>query len=275
MAADILADRSLSCRLECTEGLTNADFVEARARLMPESGAQWISVAGAWAMFDGVDSPWTQTFGLGLFQMPTVAELTAIEDFFKERGARVFHEVSPLADKALLTLLGERGYRPFEMSSVMVLPLSAPASPRGESGSSVTVRVVDKEEGETWARTSAEGWSEYKEFAHLMLEMGRIVATAKGNTLFLAELDGLVIGAGGLSIHEGVALFAGASTIPAWRRRGAQRALLEARFQYAREAGCDLAMMCSEPGSSSQRNAERQGFRIAYTRTKWTLPDKQ
>src|SRR5580692_1657619 len=122
MTTDILADRSLSCRLESTEGLTNADFVEARARLMPESKAQWISVAGAWAMFDGVDSPWTQTFGLGLFQMPTVAELTAIEDFFKARGARVFHEVSPLADKALLTLLGERGYRPFEMSSVMFLP---------------------------------------------------------------------------------------------------------------------------------------------------------
>jgi GNAT superfamily N-acetyltransferase len=275
MAPEILADRSLSCRLERAEGLTNAEFVEARARLMPESGARWISVARAWAMFDGVDSPWTQTFGLGLFQMPTAAELTVIEDFFKERGARVFHEVSPLGDKALLALLGERAYRPFEMSNVMFLPLSSQASSRGESGSSVSVRVAGEEEGEIWARTSAEGWSEYAEFAHLMLEMGRVVATAKGNTLFLAELDGRVIGAGGLSIHEGVALFAGASTIPAWRRRGAQRALLEARFQYAREAGCDLAMMGAEPGSSSQRNAERQGFRIAYTRTKWILADKR
>src|ERR1700676_928678 len=134
MAYEILADRSLSCRLERAEGLTNADFVEARAHLTPESGAKWISVAGAWAMFDGVDSPWTQTFGLGLFQMPTVAELTAIEDFFKQRGARVFHEVSPLADKAILELLGERGYRPFEMSNVMFLPLREKVSPRGEKG---------------------------------------------------------------------------------------------------------------------------------------------
>jgi hypothetical protein len=124
MASEILADRSLACRLERAEGLTNGAFVEARARLMPDSGAKWISVAGACAMFDGVESPWTQTFGLGLFQMPTVAELTVIEDFFKERGARVFHEVSPLADKAILAMLGERGYRPFEMSNVMFLPLS-------------------------------------------------------------------------------------------------------------------------------------------------------
>src|ERR1700693_5391447 len=174
MAPEILADRSLSCRLERAEGLTNAEFVEARARLMPESGARWISAAGVWAMFDGVDSPWTQTFGLGLFQMPTEAELTEIEDFFKARGARVFHEVSPLADKALLGLLGERSYRPYEMSNVMFLLLSEQVSQRGDSGSSVSVRVAGEQEREIWGRTSAEGWSEYKEFAHLMLEMGRV-----------------------------------------------------------------------------------------------------
>jgi hypothetical protein len=27
--------------------------------------------------------------------------------------------------------------------------------------------------------------------------------------------------------------------------------------------------MVTQPGSGSQRNAERHGFRIAYTRTKW------
>ncbi len=106
-------------------------------------------------------------------------------------------------------MLGERGYRPFEMSNVMFLPLSEELSQRGKSGSAVSVRVAVEGEADAWARTSAEGWSEYKEFAHLMLEMGRVVATAKGNTLFLAEMDGQVIGAGGLSIHDGVALFAG------------------------------------------------------------------
>ena len=37
------------------------------------------------------------------------------------------------------------------------------------------------------------------------------------------------------------------------------------------EQGCDLAMMGAAPGSASQRNAERHGFRIAYTRIKWRL----
>ena len=57
--------------------------------------------------------------------------------------------------------------------------------------------------------------------------------------------------------------------MPEWRNRGAQRALLEHRLGRAAEAGCDLAMMGAAPGSASQRNAERQGFRIAYTRIKW------
>lgn len=271
MTPEVLADRSLSCRLERAEGLTNADFVEARARLMPESRAKWISVGGAYAMYDGVDSPCTQTFGLGMFQLPTAAELSTIENFFKARGAPVFHEVSPLADKALLPLLSDRGYRPFELSNVMFLPLAGHASSPANREQSLRVRVVGAEESELWARTSAEGWSESEELKDLIFEMGRVAAGAEHGTSFLVEMQGQAIAAGGLSIHDGVALFAGASTIPAWRRRGAQQALLETRFQYAVQAGCDLAMMCAEPGSVSQRNAERRGFRIAYTRTKWTL----
>ena len=33
-------------------------------------------------------------------------------------------------------------------------------------------------------------------------------------------------------------------------------------------------MMGAPPGSGSQRNAERHGFRIAYTRIKWRLPER-
>jgi len=39
------SDLTLSRRLERAEGRGNADFVEARAELFPESGAQWIEVA--------------------------------------------------------------------------------------------------------------------------------------------------------------------------------------------------------------------------------------
>lgn len=87
----------------------------------------------------------------------------------------------------------------------------------------------------------------------------------------MAEVDGKPGAAGVLSIHDNIALFGGAATVPELRRRGLQTALLHERMRYAFERGCDLAMMVAVPGSDSQRNAERKGFRIAYTRTKWQL----
>ena len=99
--------------------------------------------------------------------------------------------------------------------------------------------------------------------------MMRIVGSADGVRAYFAEIEGQPAATGAMAIHDGVALLAGAATVPEWRNRGAQRALLEHRLGRAAEAGCDLAMMGAAPGSASQRNAERQGFRIAYTRIKW------
>ena len=92
---------------------------------------------------------------------------------------------------------------------------------------------------------------------------------AAGYSGFIVEKGGQAIATGGLVIHDRVALLAGASTIPDARGQGAQRAVLTTRLQFAADAGCDLAMTVAEPGGASQRNAERHGFRIAYTRTKW------
>lgn len=106
----IYSDKTLSQKLERAEARSNASFVESRACITPEVGATWIEVGGAYAMFDGVESPCTQTFGLGMFDEITSEHLDEIEAFFKQRGAPVFHEVSPMADPSLTPLLNERGY---------------------------------------------------------------------------------------------------------------------------------------------------------------------
>jgi GNAT superfamily N-acetyltransferase len=264
------ADLALARRLEGTEASANSRFVEARARVSPEVGAEWIDVAGAYAMFDGVQSPCTQTFGLGLFQMPTAGEMERIETFFRERKAAVMHEVCPLSDAALLTMLNERGYQPVELSSVLFLPLHERAP--GEQGS-LRARIAGEGERDLWAKASADGWREFTEVASMLSGLARVIASTEGTSSFCVELDGQMVATGALAIRDGVALFAGASTVPEYRRRGAQQALLESRFAYAMEQGCDLAMIVTAPGSASQRNAERAGFRVAYTRTKWGLKD--
>ncbi|MEO6447503.1 MAG: GNAT family N-acetyltransferase [Gemmatimonadaceae bacterium] len=264
----LVTDLTLARRLERAEGSANAAFVEAHAARTPSLGAAWVDVSGTYAMFDGVESPITQTFGLGLFSPPADDDLDALEHFFHSRGAKVHHEVCPLADVALLTHLSRRGYQAIELSTVMVQQLETPPSVSTHP-TTIVAREVAADEIEAWVDASARGWSDTPEAAEFMREFGPVSASSRGVTCFVAELDGAIVGTGALATHEGVALLAGASTIPQWRGRGAQTALLLSRLAVAAEQGCDLAMMAAAPGSTSQLNAERQGFRIAYTRTKW------
>ena len=262
----LFSDLALSRRLERAEGHACRQFAEARRRLFPDCGSCRMECAGAEVVFDGVDSPVTQTFGLGIFEDLTDACLDTIERFFLDRGAHVDHEVSPLAGVAALSLLCARHYRPIEIGSVMVRPVENPPP------SEIKVRVASPEQAELWAEISARGWThDHPELTALGKQFGAVAFAREHGPCFLAELDGQPGAAGSLWIHDGVALFSGAATVPEMRRRGLQSALLQERMRYAFDHGCDLAMMVAEAGGESQRNAERKGFRIAYTRTKWRL----
>jgi GNAT superfamily N-acetyltransferase len=261
------ADTTLAKRLEAAEGYACRQFAEARARLFPESGSEWIEVDGAVAVFDGVDAPTTQSFGLGMFESLTAETLGKIEKFFSDRGTATMHEVCPLVGVDALALLCERGYRPIEISNVMYRVVEKPA---GDVQANIRVRLAEQDEAELWGNISARGWThEHPELQEFVEQMGVLTVARNDSPCFLAEVDGKAGAAGALCIHQGVALFAGAATVPELRRRGLQGALLQERMKYAVEHGCDLAMMVAEAGSESQRNAERKGFRVAYTRIKW------
>jgi hypothetical protein len=263
----VFADINLARRLERTEGRGNAAFVDAQARVDPASGAIWKVVGGTSAMFAGVGSPITQTFGLGVHQPVGDRDLDTIEHFFRSRGAPVFHEVCPLADIGVHATLARRGYVPVELSTVLYQPIDGRA--QRAQNAALSVRQADRSEARLYGSVAAQGWSEHPDVMPFIDSFAQLSLACA--TCFFAERGGEPVATAALFMHEGTALLAGASTVPAGRRQGAQRALLDARLQCAAANGCDLAMMVAAPGSASQRNAERQGFRIAYTRTKWKL----
>jgi hypothetical protein len=154
LAALLHADVQLARRLETAEGAANATFVAARARLDPDSGATHVTVAGVRAMFDGRESPLTQTFGLGIFDSVGENELDELEHFFTEREAPVHHEVAPFLPPDLLSLLGDRGYRPVDLSTVLIRPTAI-----GSDASHMHVRHITEDERGTWARNAGEGWN--------------------------------------------------------------------------------------------------------------------
>jgi GNAT superfamily N-acetyltransferase len=268
----IYSDRQLSQKLERTEARAGADFAATRRRVSPNREAEWIDVAGAYAIFDGPQSPLTQTFGLGLFDPIADAEMQRLESFFLDRKAPVFHEVSPLADLSLMPLLNERGYQPIEFTSVMFRMLDAEIG--RDAITDVRPRVIAPEEGDLWAGVSAAGWvPEGEDLGEFMQNFGRINTECSGSFPFIDELEGHPIATGMLFIYGEIAILAGASTVPDGRNKGAQNALLNARLEFARVRGCTMAMMGALPGSQSQKNAQKKGFQIAYTRTKWQLAE--
>jgi GNAT superfamily N-acetyltransferase len=83
---------------------------------------------------------------------------------------------------------------------------------------------------------------------------------------YLAYLDGAVVGVASMFVHGEVALFNGAATLPAFRRRGVQNALVATRLADASALGCRFAAITTAPGSRSEGNAFRHGFTIGYGR---------
>ena len=266
----LFADLDLARRLETTDALAAVEFARSWARLNSFTGDSSIAVAGGYGGFGGVDSPLTQAFGLGLTGPVTEEDMSAIEEFYSKNGAAVNIETCPLADNSLLTLLNARGYRPIEFSNVFVRELTdSDAAAWPDSASMVKVRSPRGDEVESYSLTVVKSFIPDAEIPTSLFNVFTSCFHAEGAYFFLAEIDGVAAGGGMMSIHRGVASFGGAGTLPEFRNRGVQNALLLSRLAQAAHQGCDLAMVATMPGSGSQRNVERQGFRVVYTRTKF------
>lgn len=264
------ADLALARRLEMTDSLAGIEFARSWARLNSFAGEVFLPVAGGHASFGGVDSPVTQAFGLGLNGPVTEADMEAMEAFYRLHGSAVNIETCPLADPSLLNLMNERGYRPIEYSNVFARELTSDDSRLWPVPTSdVRVRRPAHDEAESYSLLVARSFFENTEISPEFLALFTSTYYAAGAFFFIAEVEGLPAGGGMMSIHQGVASLGGTGTLPEFRKRGVQKALLLARLAVAAEAGCDLAMVATMPGSGSQRNVERQGFRVVYTRTKF------
>jgi GNAT superfamily N-acetyltransferase len=92
-----------------------------------------------------------------------------------------------------------------------------------------------------------------------------------GWRLYLATIDGVPAAAAVLRIADGIGYLANSATVPRFRRRGCQAALLHRRIADAREAGCELVAGQAVFGSTSARNQQRAGLIPAFTVTTWRV----
>jgi GNAT superfamily N-acetyltransferase len=262
-------DIELARRVEMAEAVAMRACAEAALRLRPDQPIAIGNFAGGIAAFAGKDSPITQAIGVGLDGPVADADLDSLEEFFRSRGAAVALEICPLVELSLYQTLAKRGYQLAEVSNVHVRDLKSRAAEEfdGKSADVVTRPAVTRE-ADLWTLTVAQGFAEHYPVTQSILDVMCGFFHRENACNFLAFIGEDVAGGGAVAAHEGVGGLFGASTLPAFRRRGVQTALLAARLAWAREQGCDIAVSITQPGSISQRNIERHGFRVAYTRTK-------
>ena len=268
----LFCDTVLAERIERVEAELMASASEAANRRRTGRAGFVIPIAGGVATFAEEDSPFNKVAGLGFGRVPSAAALDEIEHAFAARGAPVQVELAQLADPAIGTLLTERGYRLVSFENVLGLGLGGETERLIPPG--VEVRLSGDDELEAWldvvldgvAHPDTEGVPSHEEFPREVVERAERDFVAAGVIRYVALRDGVIAGGASFRIAEGVAQLTGAATAPAHRRQGVQSALLSARLADAAAAGCDIAVVTTQPASKSQQNAQRRGFDLLYTR---------
>lgn len=260
----MFADLDLARRLEAAEAAKYAAYAHARPCVMADVNPAVLSVAGGVVVYAGPNSPYNRAVGVGLSGPVAEAEFERMEAFFASYEVAPQVSLCPLADRSLVAQLGSAGYRIDMFMHTWVREIG-PAEdfhlPRG-----IVICPARYGDAGLWVRVAFKGGLDSDE-----AEPGRTAVIAAyphmaGTTCYLAWIDGEAAGAGTMSVDRGLAELFGASTRPPFRNRGVQTALLAGRLAEAQRLGCDLAVVHTEPGSASQRNVERMGFRLAYTK---------
>jgi ribosomal protein S18 acetylase RimI-like enzyme len=268
----LFCDTALAERIERAEAGLLAGASEAARRRRPEAGGFVIPIAGGLATFAEDGSPFNKVAGLGFGGVPSRAALDEIEQAFAACGAPVQVELAHVGDPAIGALLTERGYRLVSFENVLGLAITG--EPDRLTPPGIEVRRSGDEEFESWldvvidgfSHPDAQGVPSHEYFPREVIAGAERDFAAAGVVRYAAWRGGVMAGGGSFRPAEGLAQLTGAATAPAHRRRGVQTALLSARLADAAAAGCDIAVVTTQPGSRSQQNVQRRGFDLLYTR---------
>ena len=267
----LFASASVAKRIERAEATLIEDFGRAADRRLGHSQVFIGEIAGGTAVAAGASAPFSKVAGLG-FEPLEEAALDALERTFAERATPVRIELTSLANPEVGALLTRRGYVLQGFENVLAKSLAADES--RATGISVS-RILESESAQ-WVDVLATSFGQPDTFdgpavnepvdrEALDAIFGQISELA-GFVSYLGRRNGDVAGGAGMRIADGVAQLCGAATLPAHRRHGVQTALLQYRLADAARAGCDLAIVTTQPGSVSQQNVQRQGFELLYCR---------
>jgi len=256
---------SLAVQIETSNAEALWEHAEIAKRLFPDVSADAIRVGGGVASFIGAKSPLSYANGLGLPGKVTNEDIRQVVEFFRSRGGVPRVHVCNLADASLLAELRTNGFHLHEFINVLSRDLALPVNDV-EPSQEITVRQATFDEAEDWSKLVADGFLDGAPYTEVERQLGLIFFHRATVRCYFAELDGRRVGAGALFTDGNYAALTAMSVLPEYRNRGVQSAMIRARLREAKQLGREFAGLFASPGSTSQRNAERHGFRLIYTK---------
>ncbi len=259
-------DQAFARRLESCEEMPQVMYARLFQNTRPELGAAEEEICGGHMIFAGLGSPIGRVTGAGLDRPFTFDDLDRVERFYRAHQAPAQVDLCSMHRPEVFELFKERGYAIAELNNVLYRKLDAqekfPPPPAGCEIRRSLPEEADRAGAIVEGAFFPDGAPEaYQGLVAPFYQMERALA-------FVASIDGKLVACGtGLVIPEHrVFALCGAGTLAEFRGRGLQTALLGARMAAAVEAGCEYAVVVTNGGTTSQRNAERLGFRVAYSK---------
>jgi len=253
-------------RMEAAEEYGALRYAQATKVSHPDLGSAWEEFGGGHMVFVARRSPVGRAHGLGFAGKITPRDIEQVEEFFFDHESDAQVDVCPYADPSLFESLNQRGFQVAEFNQTLARWIRPDETLDDPLPPGIEVRRVRPEEAKGWSRLAARVF--FAEHAPQFEDFFLPWAAPEHPLSLAAFVDGQMVAvAGGLLVPEHrMAGFFGAGTLPEFRRRGIQAAFMQERLRRAQQAGCDLAVTLTLPGTTSQRNVERAGFRVAYTK---------
>lgn len=196
------------------------------------------------------------------------AEIGLLDDimaWYQGSGVRWHIDLVPnLCNQNLLIALARRGLYQCGFRHCLY---GMPTIIQPPSGNDLKIEQIDPHQMTKWSEIFMKGFEIPEEAWAGCYDWLAIQYSDPQWRLYLASIDSQPAAVGAMHLADRVGSLSGATTLPAFRGRGCQTALLARRITDAAAAGCDLVV--SQAGGSSQRNMERLGMRMAYTKVMW------
>ena len=273
MSARIFCDPSMAARIDRAEARMCAEFANLVGSRSPGARVTTMPLAGGLAVYAGPGAPMNKVIGLGLGDALDASAMAEVEAEWESRGEAVRVELSTLDDGAAARMLTARGYRLLGFENVLGRRLTA-SDGVGPGTEGPEVVIAADADLERWIEITLDAFAQpdagplpteehpRDELAAVFRDISRM----SGVTRYFAMIAGAPVAAASVRFDSRLAQLTGAATLPTFRRRGLQTALTTRRLADAQRAGCDLAVVTTNPGSKSQQNVQRRGFELLYAR---------